>query len=99
MFRRQPIDLRIGGRDRIDPAGHQPVDAAEHRILLVHQRRDAITLSGEQRRQRRIAPNPITAEGRNVSYMRDAIARPPAMFLSALNSPIGLRLSRPAGRM
>ena len=49
---RQPLDLVIGGGDRIDPARHQPVDPAEHRILLVDQRRDAVAPRGEQSRAR-----------------------------------------------
>ena len=52
---RQPLDLGIGGGDRVDLAGHQPVDPAEHRILLVDQGRDAVALRREQRRERRIA--------------------------------------------
>ena len=51
----EALDLVIGGGDRIDPAGHQPVDPAEHRILLVEQGRDAVAPRGEQGRKGRIA--------------------------------------------
>jgi hypothetical protein len=51
----EPIDLGVGSGDRVDPAGHQPIDASKHRILFVNQGRDAVALRGEQGRQRRIA--------------------------------------------
>ena len=38
---RQPVDLGIGGGDRVDLRADQPVDPAEHGILLVDQGRDA----------------------------------------------------------
>jgi hypothetical protein len=44
-FGLQPLDLGIGGGDRVDLAGEQPVDPAEHRILLVEQGRDAVALA------------------------------------------------------
>ena len=51
----QPVDPAIGGGDRVDPSGHQPVDPPEHGILLVDQGRDLVLVGGEQGRQRRIS--------------------------------------------
>ena len=51
----EPLDVRIGGGDRVDPARDDPVDPAEHRILLVDQGRDPVALRRHQRGQRRIA--------------------------------------------
>ncbi len=49
------MNISIGSCDGSDLAGDQPVDAAEHGILLVDDRRDALGEGAEQGRQRRIA--------------------------------------------
>jgi len=53
--RRQAIDLFVSGGDRVDLARHQPVDPAEHRILLVDRGRNAHLARRQQSRERRIA--------------------------------------------
>ena len=42
--RGEPVNLAVGGRDRIDPARKEAVDPAQHRILFVHQQRNATPL-------------------------------------------------------
>ena len=50
-----PLDIRIGGGNRIDLACNQPVDPTKHSILFMHNRRDFMRKSRKERRQRRIA--------------------------------------------
>jgi hypothetical protein len=53
--RRQPVDPLIGGRDGVDAARHQPIDAAEHGVLLVDDGRYAHRSRREQGRQSGVA--------------------------------------------
>ena len=46
----QPLHVREAGGDGLHPAGQQAVDAAQHAVLFVHQRRD---FGGDRRGQRR----------------------------------------------
>ena len=53
--RRETLHIGISRRDRRDFTGHQPIDAAQHGILLMHDRRDALGKCAKQGRQSRIA--------------------------------------------
>ena len=92
--------LGIGGGDRVDPAGHQPVDPAEHRILLVDQGRDAVAPRREQGREGRIAAEADHRRGQE-GLVEPQRHRPPGhdRLRTALSQPTGPPASRPAGRI
>ena len=96
--RRQPLGLVIARRDRIDAARDQPVDAAQHRVLLVQRGRDALRERGEQRRQRGIAAEADHGGGLegSVQLARHRAARP---HLSRGRQPAqrALHLEAPGG--
>ena len=48
IFVLEALDHRIGGGDRVDPAGEQAVDPAQHRILLMDRGRDAVGQRAQQ---------------------------------------------------
>ena len=66
----------IGGGDRVDFAGQQAVDPAEHGILLVDDGRDLRRAGGEQRRQRRIAAEADHRLRAMVAYKRARLSPP-----------------------
>ena len=55
MFRIEPLDLRIGGCDRLHPACEQAVHAAQNSVLLMHNGRHIRAGGGKDRRQRGVA--------------------------------------------
>ena len=54
----EPLDLGIGGGDRLRLPRQKPVDPPEHRILLVQDRRDPPRTRRQQCRKRRITAEP-----------------------------------------
>jgi hypothetical protein len=80
-LRVQPVDLLVGGGDRVDPARHEAVDPAQHRVLFVDDRGDARLLRREQRRQRRVSAKADHRAGLEIleQVERHGAARPDAL--------------------
>ena len=97
MFGLEPLDLAIGGSDRVHPPGEEAVDPAQHRVLFVNYAGDPGRSRRPQRRKGRIAAK---ADHRAGLEAVEQTQRHPLAFEDRLDplGPVQRVLAQPPGR-